>query len=277
MKTHTEEILILTKTYPSPSTKHRETTCVAAINRDGQLRRVFPVPFRFLDGDQQFKKWEWIRANLIHSSDDKRPESFKIDVDTIIRTGEKIGTRDGWQERRQWIEPHIVEGFNTLESRRQSTGETLGFLRPSRLVKLEITPVKKPDWTEEDKAKLSQDGLFDTLSAKKRSSLKKLPYDFHYQYESETSNGKEFLRHMITDWEVGALYWNCYHKYGAKWEKYVRQKLEVEFAEKDLMFLMGTVHRFPDQWLIVGLIYPPKQIKTVGDSSPKQLGLGLEL
>jgi hypothetical protein len=24
------------------------------------------------------------------------------------------------------------------------------------------------------------------------------------------------------------------------------------------MFLMGTIHRFPDQWLIVSLIYPPK-------------------
>lgn len=26
-----EELLILTKTYPTPSTKYRETTCVAAV------------------------------------------------------------------------------------------------------------------------------------------------------------------------------------------------------------------------------------------------------
>jgi hypothetical protein len=25
------------------------------------------------------------------------------------------------------------------------------------------------------------------------------------------------------------------------------------------VFLMGTIHRFPNQWLIVSLIYPPKQ------------------
>ncbi len=25
------------------------------------------------------------------------------------------------------------------------------------------------------------------------------------------------------------------------------------------MFLMGNIHRFQDQWLIVSLIYPPKQ------------------
>lgn len=26
---------------------------------------------------------------------------------------------------------------------------------------------------------------------------------------------------------------------------------------KDMMLLMGTMHRFPDQWLGVSLIYPP--------------------
>jgi hypothetical protein len=24
------------------------------------------------------------------------------------------------------------------------------------------------------------------------------------------------------------------------------------------MFLLGTIHRFPNQWLIVSLIYPPR-------------------
>lgn len=33
---------------------------------------------------------------------------------------------------------------------------------------------------------------------------------------------------------------------------------------------MGTIHRFPDQWLIVGLAYPPKQ-KPVQNP---QMGLG---
>jgi hypothetical protein len=56
----TEELLILTKTYPSPSATYRETTCVAAINNAGKLRRLFPVPYRLLEGDAQFKKWEWM-------------------------------------------------------------------------------------------------------------------------------------------------------------------------------------------------------------------------
>ena len=66
----TEELLILAKTYPSPSASHRETTCVAAVNRAGALRRIFPVPFRLLDGDAQFQKWEWIQARVSRPTGD---------------------------------------------------------------------------------------------------------------------------------------------------------------------------------------------------------------
>lgn len=270
-KTYSEELLILTKTYPAPSTKYREITCVAAINRAGELRRIFPVPFRLLAGQQQFKKWEWIRASMRRPADDHRPESYRIDLDTVVRTGEKIGTDRGWYERLRWIEPHVVEGFAALEARRRSTGETLGFIRPSRLLDLEIKPIKNGDWSEADKAKLLQDGLLDVEAVRQRPPLRKLPYEFHYKYECETQHGTEKLRHKITDWEAGALYWHCRRDYGAKWEEYFRQRLAVEFSEKDLLFLMGTIHRFPDQWLIVGLVYPPRRKKV----ALEQLALGL--
>lgn len=267
-----EELLILTKTYPTPSSKHRESTCVAAFSKTGEIRRIFPVPFRLLEGEHQFNKWEWIQASVTQAKGDNRPESRRIDVNTIVRTGRKVGTERGWAERRRLIEPHVVESFAALETRRQATGQTPGFIRPAQLLGLDITPVKDPDWTEADKAKLLQDGLFDSEEVKVRPPLKKLPFDFHYKYECHTPTGTEVLRHKLTDWEVGALYWNCYRSHGVQWEKPFRHKLETEFAKKDLLFLMGTVHRFPDQWLIVGLVYPPKP--EPGEGS--QLSLGLE-
>jgi hypothetical protein len=267
-----EELLILTKTYPNPSTKYRETTCVAALTSENEMRRLYPVPFRLLEGEHQFKKWEWIQVNVSNAKGDNRPESRHIDVDTIVRPGRKIGTEHGWRERQPWITPHIVEDFNALESRRQSTGQTLGFLRPNRLLELEITPVKNPNWTDEDKAKLLKDGLFDSKDVKARTPLRKLPYDFHYHYECKSAAGVQTLRHKLTDWEAGALYWKCFHRHGAKWEKAFRQMLEVNFAKKDLLFLMGTIHRFPDQWLIVGLVYPPKQEQDEGVQLSLDLG-----
>ena len=265
-----EELLILTKTYPSPSANYRETTCVAAINSAGELRRLFPVPYRLLEGDAQFKKWEWIHARISRTDKDHRPESRRIDADSIERPGKVIQVKRGdWSERIKWIEPHVVESFATLEARRQATGQTLGFLRPTRLVKIEITRLRDSDWTEADKIKLSQDGLFDSEEIRSRALLRKLPFDFHYHYES----GGKVEKHKLVDWEAGALYWHCFDAYGAAgWETKFRQRLETEFGQKDLLFLMGTIHRFPDQWLIVGFVYPPKQ-PPIRDA---QLGLQLD-
>lgn len=88
---HRENLLILTKTYPHPSKKYREITCVAAITERGELRRLFPIPFRFLEGKHQFQKWEWINAHISKARNDHRPESHRIIVDDIRRNG-TIGT-----------------------------------------------------------------------------------------------------------------------------------------------------------------------------------------
>ena len=129
--------------------------------------------------------------------------------------------------------------------------------------------MKDSDWTEADKIKLSQDGLFDSEEIKRRAPLRKLPFDFHYHYES----GGKVEKHKLVDWEAGALFWHCFDAYGTGgWEAKFRRRLEKEFAQKDLLLLMGTIHRFPDQWLIVGFVYPPKQ-SPIRDA---QLGLSLD-
>jgi hypothetical protein len=56
MASFTERVLILCKTYPSPSAKYAETSCVAGMTEDGRLIRLYPVPFRLVSDDQQFKK-----------------------------------------------------------------------------------------------------------------------------------------------------------------------------------------------------------------------------
>lgn len=265
---HEERLLIVTKTYPSPSAKHRETSCVAALNEGGEFRRLYPVPFRLLAGDQQFKKWEWIGAKIQRANDDARPESHRIFVDTIVRNDEVISTYNNWEARRRWIEPLVVNDFDFIEARRakcekfrKGTGNTLAYVRPARVLALEIADSRNSEWTEEEKAKLihRQDGLFDTEHMRASAELRKVPHDFYYRYECDTENGAKQYTHKITDWEVGALYWNVRRSHGPNWQQPFRDKLEGEFLGKDLLFLMGTMHRFPDLWLIVGLAYPPKQ------------------
>lgn len=259
MPSTTEKVLILTKTYPNPSARYQETVCVAGVNEAGELRRIYPVPFRRMHGDQRFARWQWVTANFSEPRDDRRPDSRRVDADSI-QLGQIIGTQKQWKDRLAWIEPHVLPSFDEMEQRRQTTQQTLGCLRVSRLLGLDITPrpAKERQWSSTEIQKLTQDlmqaGLFDTDGGRKPPLLEKIPYTFHYRYEVD---GAEH-RHIITDWEASALYRTCQHSHGEKWEVPFRTKLEQEFSQKDLYFLMGTTHRFPEQWLIIGLIYPPR-------------------
>ena len=56
----------------------------------------------------------------------------------------------------------------------------------------------------------------------------------------------------------------------------VREKLSPKVMNLTLrkprsFFLMGIIHRFPDQWLILGIVYPPKP----PPNRAEQLGLTL--
>jgi len=259
-------ILILCKTYPSPSGKHSETSCVAGMEEDGRLIRLFPVPFRLIGDGKKFKKWQWITTRVDKAPKDHRPESHKIFVDTIAVDGGPLPTADNWSARRKQLNKlHVFDDFAALDAAREKHGLTLGLIRPSNILGLEITPVDKPDWSVEEKRKLiqyqQQGGLFDDTDAGSIALLQKLPYDFHYRYTCKIGDKEHIYRHKIADWEAGALYWNCYNKDRGDWEAAFRAKLEQALPSADLMFLMGTIHRFPSQWLIVSLIYPPKLLR----------------
>lgn len=259
-----ERILVLAKTYPSPSAKHVETSCVAGISQCGAMRRLFPVPFRMIEDVQQFKKWQWIDVRVEKASKDHRPESHKVYVDTIA-CGDVIDTRKAWAARWEWLDKiPAFDTFEAIDDARKIEGLSLALLRPKRLVGLDITKARHPDWTDEEKEKLEreqmQGDLFSEAEAKQQvKQLRKVPFDFHYRYVCETPEGEKEHKHKIVDWEAGALFWNCRHSHGDGWEGPFRAKLEGELGRKGLMFLMGNQHRFQDQWLIVSLIYPPKR------------------
>jgi hypothetical protein len=251
----TEELLILTKTYPYPSRDYRETSCVAAINKDGLLRRLYPIPYRFLEKGKQFKKWEWIQSRIDRSSD-RRPESHNIDVDSIQRCS-FLPPNKNWKNRISLIEHLIYPSFMDLEIARSQGKCSLGFIRPIN-VQFSIKAVKDVDWTTKELECLQKEGLFDSEEIRNRRILKKLPFEFRYSFSEENNLNSTTQNLLITDWEVGALFWRCKRMYGNEWEFHFRKKMETELLSKDLIFILGTVHRFPDQWLIIGLVYPPK-------------------
>lgn len=259
-----ERILILAKTYPSPSALYVETSCVAGISQDGLMRRLYPVPFRMIEEGQQFKKWQWIDVRVEKANKDHRPESHKLYVDTITR-GDTVDTRKEWASRWEWLDRiPAFDSFDAIESTRLSDGLSIALLRPKKLLALDITKARNQNWTEEEKEKLMreqmQGDLFSEAEAKRQvKELRKVPFDFHYRYVCETPEGEKVHKHKIVDWEAGALFWNCHRSHGVNWEAPFRAKLEEQLGGKNLMFLVGNQHRFQDQWLIISLIYPPKR------------------
>ena len=86
--------------------------------------------------------------------------------------------------------------------------------------------------------------------------MRKLPFAFSYRFEDEDGRRSEL---QVQDWEVGALYRRLRKQYGVSgWEAPFRAKYEQELPSRDLRLLLGTIHRFPDQWLAVSVICPPK-------------------
>lgn len=264
MASQIERILILAKTYPSPSTQHVETSCVAGINEHGAMRRLYPVPFRLIEEGQKFKKWQWIEVRVEKANKDHRAESHKLYVDTIT-CGDIIDTRKQWDARWPWIEKlPTFTSFDDIQVSCTETGLSLALMRPAQVLALEIVEARNGEWTEEEREKLlryeMQGQLFSETEVKKiTQTLRKVPFDFYYRYICDTSEGEKVFRHKIVDWEVGILFWHCRHSHGIEWEKPFRAKLEEDLMGKELMFLMGNQHRFQDQWLIISLIYPPKR------------------
>jgi hypothetical protein len=190
MATFTERVLILCKTYPSPSASYAETSCVAGVTEAGKLIRLFPVPFRLIADEQQFRKWQWVTALVEKSRDDHRPESHRIYVDKIeCDVAPLPAGKLGWPRRLELLRKvPIYADFGAIEADRITFGATLALLRPSRILELEIKATKNPDWTDEEKTKLNQMQQQASLFSEEENTrqvalLEKIPFDFHYRYE----------------------------------------------------------------------------------------------
>lgn len=266
-----ERILILAKTYPSPSARNVETSCVAGINENGVMRRLYPVPFRLIEQDHQFKKWQWIDVGIEKALADHRPESHKVDIGSLV-AGDEMPTKKDWADRRVWMERMpTFSDFRELDQARKDSDMSIALLRPKKILSLEIKDARNKDWTDEEREKLTraqmQGDLFSEVQAKAQvRELRKVPYDFYYSYLCDTADGERSFRHKIVDWEAGMLYWTTLKRYGESgWKEKFRAKLEDDFQKKDLMFLMGNQHRFQDQWLIISLFYPPMRPTPIDD------------
>jgi len=109
-----KEFLICVKTYPEYSSKYIETVCTAAVLKDtGQLIRLYPLAYRYLIGERQFHKYQWVKAKIEKNPKDYRPESYRIQPSTI-RVGRMVGKQQDWRLRKKLV---LVQRFINIRKK----------------------------------------------------------------------------------------------------------------------------------------------------------------
>ncbi|HEY3418557.1 MAG TPA: hypothetical protein VGM23_16900 [Armatimonadota bacterium] len=229
--------------------------------------RIYPVPFRRLEEEQQYKKFDWIECDLVQSRSDPRPESRNpVDLQQFVPVGH-IGTEHNWRERRRLLlrTAPVYTRLKTLIEAAKANKLSLATFKPTRITSFTWEPEER-EW---DAAKLaamrqqSQQGdLFDEESWRKTFQIiPKLPYSFSYRYEDADGQSSEM---QILDWEIGALYWNCWRRADGNEEvalQKVREKYVDQFSRTDLHFFLGTTQHFhfraPNPWVIIGVFPIP--------------------
>src|ERR1700751_618107 len=98
-----EKVLIAVKTYPVISGKYTELACTAGFREDGSWIRLYPVPFRLLDHDKRYKKYQWVEVDVARNRGDQRPESYRVLDPHAIKLLGRIGTERAWEQRRQLV------------------------------------------------------------------------------------------------------------------------------------------------------------------------------
>ncbi len=269
-----ERILITVKTYPTLSSTHIELVCTAGIREDGSWIRIYPVPFRFLEGDRKFSKWRWVELPLIKREKDTRPESHSPIDRHKIDVLEEIGTHDNWRQRKELIleKGTVWTNMTELICAAKRNDCSLATFKPTK-IEFQYNGCER-EWDENKLAaaqnQMSQRGLFEEDAVPENFRIAaKVPYEFSYKI-TDDDDRVSILK--ILDWEIGMLYWNCL-KIANGDEKAalskVYQKYGEEFLNKDIHLFLGTSLQWhnvgPNPWMIIGVFHPPIQ---------KQMSLG---
>ncbi len=249
-------VLITARTYPVPSQTGIEVSCTAGVTEDGHWIRLFPIPFRRLEEDKRFAKYQYIEAEVTKSTSDPRPESYKVNLDSIKVVSALISPKHNWEARKVKVFPLRSQSLCGLQTARDLNKQpTLGLFRPKSISGLRIEPTTT-DWTPEELARLRQYPLFGNAP---KSELEKIPYIFKYDFICDEPNCHSHTL-SCTDWEMSQSYRSWKKKYGTEWEQKFRHRYEYEMMSKnDTHFYVGTLRDHPDSWIIIGLFYPPKE------------------
>lgn len=240
---------MIVKTYPNPSTKYHETVCTAGITSEGEWIRLYPVQFRYLKPEQKFEKYTWIEIEAKKNISDKRPESFKANIETL-KVLRKLDPQKDLKERKNIILPLCQPSLDFIQQRYKESKLSLGLFKPKKVHDMHIVPCSK-EWTPKEQAILDQGSLLDV----EMKSLEKVPWEFSLQFDCDDEN---CIHHKLSirDWELYQAFRNFRRTYKSEHEALIKLKDKyLDFfnnPNRDSYLIVGTVNRWPT-FIIIGI------------------------
>jgi hypothetical protein len=263
------EVLVAVKASPQPSAKYGDTVCVAGIRIDGgrcDWIRLYPLPFRWMGVEQQFRKFDVIELEVRRENKDTRPESYRPDIDTI----RVLRHLDDWNDRQPIMAR--VERTSTCElsaaASERHDAPSLGMVTVGSLDAVDVEPFA--GWSEAQKqriaaaAELSPLALFNDV-AKTPTELRPPRYVVRYRYHC-TTNGCPGHVGQVLDWELTALQ----NRHLRDSDDVVKAAIEQRFRKqmfatgKHTSFFMGNFEdaRKRASFSVLGVYYPPEGVAT---------------
>lgn len=253
------DVLVTVKAAPNPSARSGETVCVAGLGlTHGRTHtrwiRLYPINFRFLEQDQQFKKYDIIRVRATPATGDARVESWRPDMSTMT----VIDHLDPWARRRVLLDPTAIDTMCALNRANQAgtVAPSLGLVPVRDLVGLRITGHN--GWTTEEQAKIdsyvTQLDLFDDSD---KSPLEAPQFEGKYRwrcYDPECRGHEQ----SIIDWEFVALQ----RRLRGHSDADVRTALHEKFVEmmfrapRRPAFYVGNQAKRHHVFHVLGVYYP---------------------
>lgn len=258
------KVVVLVKASPVLTSNLDETMCVAGARVDGGdpgWTRLHPVPFRDLDDDSKFVKYQEVSVEVRRPRSDRRPESW-MPIEGSIVPAESLGTENGWARRRDLVDRLGEETMCDLVARNRSGSgpgtPSLAVVRTVEPPTLKITQRDEEQlnkWRQRAAGAASRVSLFDDPATPK-PDFEVIPWRFQYVYrclDTQCSGHEQ----TIVDWEAFALWRHVRdHK---DWGEKMRVKFETTlWSGRDTRLFVGNQEQHPASFLVLGVFWPPE-------------------
>jgi len=252
-------VMIWGKTYPELSSHHTETVCTGAVDMmTGAPLRLYPVPLRYLRESQQYSLYDVYDVDIIKNPKDSRPESYKVEADSLVKVETIKTDRQEWAERRRRIfadQGWHFDSMAALEAAQEAGTHSMGVIRPGSIVSVKIRPKPAKDAADHERKWDEVTAQHDLLFRKEYRELEFIPVTIRIEWQCHDMVACRCRKRphnvSVIDWGLIEL--------GRRegWEKARAHLADLaDLDTHDFRLFMGNMVSHPQTFVVIGLWYP---------------------